>query len=264
MKIDNIIMNAPYNRNLHLKILSHLISLYPDAEIVNLSPIRWLQDPLAEYKKNSDWKKFEDIRAHLESLDIIEKNDAQDLFAIRISTDIGVYHLTKNGGWNSKSLWNSLLVKVYEKNKEFLKDFDYNKKDGWRVRISTICGGKSGGSGERHFVRQTQKLLAFHDGKKNGKWWHEYFQKNQYSKTTEEITTSFKFDTEDEAENFINVMTKTKLGQWYYDKIIVNASVHNYMFIFLPDYTHPWTDADLYDYFRLSEDEIAIIEQEVK
>lgn len=259
-----IIMNPPYNGNLHLKILSHLISLYPDAEVVNLSPIRWLQDPLAEYKKNSDYKKYENIRERISSLNVVTGKEAQSYFGNVMGMDLGIYHITKNGGWDSKSLWNSLLVKVYEKNKEFLKDFDYNKKDGWRVRVSTICGGKSGGSGERHFVRQTQKLLAFHDGQKNGKWWHEYFQKNQYSKITEEIPTSFKFDSEDEAENFINVMTKTRLGQWYYDKNVVDVHIHNYMFIFLPDYTHPWTDVDLYDYFRLSDDEIAEIEKDVK
>ena len=32
----------------------------------------------------------------------------------------------------------------------------------------------------------------------------------------------------------------------------------------LGDYTHPWTDEDLYKYFNLSDDEIAIIESEVK
>ena len=51
-----IIMNPPYNRNLHLKILQE--AMKHGDEIVNLSPIRWLQDPLAEYKKNSDWFRF--------------------------------------------------------------------------------------------------------------------------------------------------------------------------------------------------------------
>ena len=46
-------MNAPYSGNLHLKILSYIMSLYSGADIVNLSPIKWLQDPLAKYKKNS-------------------------------------------------------------------------------------------------------------------------------------------------------------------------------------------------------------------
>jgi type I restriction-modification system DNA methylase subunit len=48
-KFDHIIMNPPYSRNLHLKILSNALD-YSD-DIVNLSPVRWLQDPLAELKK---------------------------------------------------------------------------------------------------------------------------------------------------------------------------------------------------------------------
>ena len=32
----------------------------------------------------------------------------------------------------------------------------------------------------------------------------------------------------------------------------------------LGDYTHPWTDDDLYKYFELTDDEIAIIEDEIK
>ena len=32
----------------------------------------------------------------------------------------------------------------------------------------------------------------------------------------------------------------------------------------LDDYTHPWTDDDLYKYFNLSDDEIKIIESEIK
>ena len=55
-------MNPPYNGNLHLKIIDKVIKACPDSEIINLSPIRWLQDPLAEYKKNSDYNRFENIR----------------------------------------------------------------------------------------------------------------------------------------------------------------------------------------------------------
>ena len=262
IEFDKIIMNPPYDKSLHLKILDATIKENPEAEIVNLSPIRWLQDPLAEYKKSSDWKRFENIRKHISSLDVITGKEAQSCFSNVMGMDLGVYCIDENGGWSSRSLQSSLLAKIYEKNKELLRDFDHYKKDGWRVRVSTICSGKSGGSGKRHFIRQTQKLLAFYDGKRDGKWWHEHFQKNQHSKTTEEIPTSFRFSSENEAENFISVMSKTKLGQWYYDKIIVDVNVHSYMFIFLPDYTHPWTDEMLYKYFNLTEDEISLIEKE--
>ena len=69
MKFDCIIMNPPYKRNLHLKILAEAITHLKDetSKCVNLSPVRWLQDPLAKYKKNSDWHRFqESVSKHIE------------------------------------------------------------------------------------------------------------------------------------------------------------------------------------------------------
>ena len=54
MHFDKIIMNPPYCRNLHLKILRE--AMKHGDEIVNLSPIRWLQDPLAEYKQGLKYR----------------------------------------------------------------------------------------------------------------------------------------------------------------------------------------------------------------
>ena len=88
MKFDHICMNPPYCRNLHLKILNEAINHSDD--IVNLSPIRWLQDPLAEYKKNSDWKKFENVRKHINSIEVITAKDASDLFSASFVMNLGV------------------------------------------------------------------------------------------------------------------------------------------------------------------------------
>ena len=35
-------------------------------------------------------------------------------------------------------------------------------------------------------------------------------------------------------------------------------------YTFMPTYMHPWTDDDLYKYFNLYDDEIAVIESEIK
>ena len=78
MKFTKIIMNPPYDGNFHLKLVSTAMKLSDD--IINLSPIRWLQDPLAEYKSGSDWNKFDNIRNHIESLNEIKAEDAQDMF----------------------------------------------------------------------------------------------------------------------------------------------------------------------------------------
>ena len=94
MKFDCIIMNPPYQRNLHLKILAEAIKHLKDEKsvCVNLSPIRWLQDPIAKNKKNSDFNKFEEsVAKHIESLDIIDKGISGNAFNIGINSDLGIY-----------------------------------------------------------------------------------------------------------------------------------------------------------------------------
>ena len=44
----------------------------------------------------------------------------------------------------------------------------------------------------------------------------------------------------------------------------VDVNVHSNLLPWLGDYTHPWTDYDLYAYFNLSDVEIKIIESEIK
>ena len=92
MKFDCIIMNPPYKRNLHLKILAEAIKhLKDDGTCVNLSPVRWLQDPLAKYKKNCDLKRFESkIIQHIISLDTFDKSKTDQLFNIDTGT-LGIY-----------------------------------------------------------------------------------------------------------------------------------------------------------------------------
>ena len=265
MQFDKIIMNPPYDGNLHLKILEQAISLLKDdGNCINLSPIRWLQDPLAKYKNNSSWNKFYDIREKIESLDVVPMKEAIKQFNTDIPTDLGIYHITPKGGWDSTSLLNKTVIKVLNKIRENIRDFDINQKDGWRVRISVICGGRNGGGGPGRKVDLiTQKLIGYKDGMKDGKPWHEHYMKNQWSKTTPEIPYSIKFDTEEEMNNFLGVQSSS-LGRWFYDKMVIDVNINNTNFIWLPTYTHPWTDKDLYEYFGITEQEQNEIEETMK
>ena len=85
------IMNPQYNGSLHLKIFGEAINNCEksgkNCEIVNLSPDAWLRDPLAEYNRESDWKKFEDIRKHIEKPTSTIKSIKKNIFfKIVIST----------------------------------------------------------------------------------------------------------------------------------------------------------------------------------
>ena len=257
MNFDHIIMNPPYDKNLHLKILQEAIK--HSGDIVNLSPIRWLQDPLAEYKKNSDWKTYKDTREKIENIEVVPKDDVFQFFNITNSEDLGIYHITKNGGWQNFDT-KLLCKKCYEKIKDSLCTIDHNMKDGWRIRISSISNSNHRTGG----FNNLGKLLIFENGMKDGKPWYDFYQKNKWSKTTPEITDSIKFNSKEDAENFIDSVENTKFGRWYEGHIITDIHICNMNILWLGDYTHPWTDEMLYKYFGLTPEEIDIIEQEIK
>ena len=270
MKFDHIIMNPPYCRNLHLKILNEAIC-YSD-DIVNLSPIRWLQDPLAEYKKNSDWKKFKDIRDHIESLDVISREFAAEAFNIRLNSDLGVYHLQSDVK-NNFDLRDQLAIKMYKVCKVHLSDvLEYNKSDGWRVRLSDLRplnAGTNGAVGTAGYyykftLLHPTKSWVYYNGYQNNKHWSFFCGKTGCKHFTDKdaLPCSIRFDTEMEANNFEGY-TKTKTFKYALLKMKMDQHTPFLGLPFMPDYTHPWTDKDLYEYFNLTTEEIATIESEV-
>ena len=260
-----IIINSPYSGNLHLKVLSKIISEYPNAEVVNLSPIRWLQDPLAEYKKNSDWKKFEDIREKIEDLEVVSATEANQLFSIGLFADLGIYHITEKGGSNLTNFWKEvrkptevmMIEKLIAMNDNLENHVEKQKLDGIRVPLTGIGGNRG--------YKPVYKELAYVvDGKKDGKDWTKCKNMGGYEKPEGSVLPlSIKFASVAEAQNFYDVFY-TKFGSWICD---ITHTQQNLQFSILPwleDYTHKWDDDQLYQYFGLTEEEIAIIEQEVK
>ena len=263
-------MNPPYSGNLHLKILSHLINEYPDAEIVNLSPIRWLQDPLAEYKKNSDWKKFESVRKRIETLDVVKSEDATILFQALMHSDLGIYHITPQGGFTPERRYQSFIKKIYEHKTHWDDVAEHDKVDGIRVKTQKLRNSAPSSNGSiTHYVKDESSYhlmykrhsCVFIDGMQDGKWWTELDIKNKYSRNIgDPLVDSIKFDTVEEAKNFENsCWTKFMLFCNKISKVGVNT---DFGFLpFMPTYTHPWTDEMLYSYFNLTEDEIKEIEK---
>ena len=148
MHFDKIIMNQPYCRNLHLKILRETMKYSND--IIALSPIRWLQDPLAEYKKNSDFKKFEDIRKRIKDLEVVPASYAEKLFNIGLPFNLGIYHITEKGSWKNefrsqlldkmvkKCLESSLKDHIIVDDLDGIRDLAYDVIDTYRE----VHGGK--------------------------------------------------------------------------------------------------------------------------
>ena len=266
MKFDHVIMNPPYCRNLHLKILNEAINHSDD--IVNLSPIRWLQDPLAEYKRNSDFKKFTEIRERIESIEIIKVTDAESLFNIGLPYNIGIYHLTKDGGWVNtfnKPLLSKMIEKVISTdnvNKHVVVD----DLDGISLLLSMFTGGCSGRL-ENENTFMIVKERSYFTNKINeftNETYLEQRTRTAWGNVKPKATnTNIKFTTREERDNFYDSWN-TKTLRWMFNAMKVDVNVHSNLLPWLGDYTRTWTDEDLYKYFNLSDDEIKIIESEIK
>ena len=263
MKFDHIIMNPPYCRNLHLKILNE--SVMHSDDVVNLSPIRWLQDPLAERKRNSDFNKFENIRDHIDSVDIVPSRDAQRAFSIEIFSDLGIYHLTDTGGFNTKEFWKTvrtptqvmMLSRLMQLKDTVADHTDKNKRDGIRVPLTNMGGNRG--------CRNVYKELAYViDGCKDGKDWTKCKNMGGYEKPEGcPLPLSIKFNTVVEAQNFYNSFF-TKFYTWLCNITKAQQNLNPGLLPWLGDYTHEWTDKMLYEYFNLTPEEISIIESEIQ
>lgn len=275
MNFDHIIMNPPYDKNLHLKILQEAMKHSND--VVNLSPIRWLQDPLAEYKKNSDWEKFADIRKKIENLDEIKSIEATSLFRAAFTMDLGIYHITDKGDW-TPSYKSSIVDKVEDViNCSKVKTlYDFGEKeasDGWRVRLHFIAPFPSNipngvtAVGMKYEICHPYHDWVYKDGyTKDGIFWadnvHHKAGPKSYTRD-DKLPYSIRFDTETEAYNF-QAYTKTKFFKYIYSIMKTDQNVPLKYLPFMPTYTHPWTDAELYKYFNLTDEEIKEIEKEIR
>jgi len=266
LKFTKIIMNPPYDGNFHLKLVSTAMRLSDD--IINLSPIRWLQDPLAEYKKSSDWNKFEDVRKNIESIDIITAHQASDIFVINLKMDLGIYHITKNGKWESPYK-NKLLEKIVSKTDGFPIVKYENVEKPCFCLISSIVGDHSGFDNlfkDCSILKNEQTYGRwFVNGKseKNGLSLAECKAQNKRSVHGDILSWDcVEFDTEEETKNFYDVCY-SKLFMYVLRKSIVDVNIHPRFLPFISDYTHPWTDEMLYDFFGLTPEERDEINKEI-
>ena len=275
MKFDCIVMNPPYQRNLHLKILAEAIKHLKDEKsvCVNLSPVRWLQDPLAKYKKTSDLKRFEDsVAKHIESLETFDTNVISQVFdgGIPSSAIYVVKQKTLSNLYKTK-FDDSIIDKIYSMTSTRCT-FDSNMYDGARVKISPICGyGTSGNHSDgKEYLRSLGKLICFVNGLKDGKPWYSFYAHNGATKIQKAIPYSIKFNSINEANNFI-LSYELKLAKYYTHQVKRDVNVSPETVFWLGDainprtglkgYTGEWTDNDLALYFNITPEEYNIIKQ---
>lgn len=271
MKFDLILMNPPYDRNLHLKILAEAIThlKYDNSKVVNLSPVRWLQDPLAKYKEKNYYNRFEDkISKHCTSIETIRTEDARKLFDAELSQPLGIYCCDKSNNNNVyKNVFkvHDFVDRVYKK---ILEDNVFN---------SLTC--KKYTDDLQHFVLINTAAPPMKYGKPMFdavKTWCGYFCNGKningltYRQAKEKNTRATRgdiskdnaivFKTADEAKNCYNAM-QTKFVRFFVMTSVVDMAVYQNVLPWMSDYTQPWTDERFYEFFNITPEEQKIIEE---
>lgn len=253
-KFDAVIMNPPYDRNLHLKILEAII---PHAEkVVNISPVRWLQDPFAPYSIRSDYCKFEDsISKKIESLEVIPAKGASKLFDASFTMNLGIYTCGQ-GGYNYRhndSLVNKIIEKTLESNWKAFSWQDFYAGNipvkNYKLNIAPIHSKDA----KFPIMCQTyEKQIEVQPAKKRTDGNGGMGQNGGH----------FEFDSDVERRNFYDCYNHPFMI-WWVKQWKEDVHVMGYKIPYFGDYTHPWDYADFFTWFNLTEEEQERVKQEI-
>lgn len=260
MKFSVILSNPPYGIQ-HLKFLSRYIDIA--AEIISIQPTNWIMDIYNKYRPTKQFCDYgEIIGSHLHDIEIIDIEKSKLLFGCGFSTPLGIYYLTQKGGYDYKKLYeNKIIDKIYNYIENNQPLFEYNKKDGYRIKFSEFIFIGTNGCGSRKptLCNLGLKDIVFYNGYYNGKIWWKNYMGNQHQKKQPEIPLSLKFNTEEEGYNFLKSL-KTKFGRYVTNYLTTYQGLIRNKILWMNDYTKPWTDERFYKYFDINETEKKIIE----
>lgn len=266
MQINKVLMNPPYDGNLHLKVLDTTLKAVrqnnPDCEVASIQPARWLEDPLAEYKQGSDHKKYKSsVVEKLSKLQLIDATTACKAFNIMNATDLAIYTFNKNKQVNINiNLQQKLINKLTNKLNNMVKLIDkveQNKIDGYRCEVKKLTSGTGGhnlGNADSSKIADVNIVWGpYTDGYDGaGKFFNTTRSTNQFTK--DYFANSIKFDTLAEAENF-NVSCNTNFYRRLIHLFKWDVNVPLRFLPYMKDYSKVWTDEDYCKFFDLTEEE---------
>jgi len=244
MKFDKVIMNPPYDGNLHLKILEQVTKSCPDADIVCLQPNNHLVNIFDAWKWNDRNEDGPATRTtnHLIKYETISKYDAAKIFSIGTTSIKGlIIGLYKKR--HSLSKTNSVAVDMHI--------------------YAKVVGGQGTGRKSLNMMLQpreklsknAQLIVCVYSKDDNVDW-----KEKLLATSNSNVSGGIDFASAKEKRNFVASLD-LNLMKWI-------GQIHNsYGPMALPwlgDYTSLWTNERLYKYFDLSDDEIKYIEDTCK
>ena len=231
MKADIIMMNPPFNKDLHLKFLEKAIEIADN--VVNISPHDWLTNKFAKYEKNKFRREFrEKYSKYIEDLEIISPEDFNKYFG------------TSN--------WFGVAICVFKENTKGIDPDKFLNTDKLLNKIinkiHTLPSLRS------KFTRRIDNELFVPVRQTS----HGYLNYVERDYTKIKSKAGILFNSKNEVKNFID-----SFDTWLYkylEKSEWQGSENSASVPYLGDYTKPWTNERLYRLFNLTKEEQNIIE----
>ena len=264
-KFDHIINNPPFGR-LYLKIIRETLK-YSDDQVV-LSPIDWVMNPA----DNKNMREFGGIKLDIEYVGLLK-----DLFndTSKATYHLGIYHNGNNTiesqrynfvSYDRINIIKSNMKSFIEKLENHDSVSNHIKSGKLSDKYCYIMPRLVGNSGDKFdcfiWPKGSRWDRIFYKGLSDGKG------PGEYKKVLRNVTnyTDFdyiEFDTKEEVENFKETC-KTKFMRFALGIQSIDANLRTKLLPFLPTYKKPWNDADLYEYFGLTKEEVEIIENAIQ
>jgi hypothetical protein len=263
MRYEVTMGNPPFNKNLHLKIIDGVIPyMAEDGVGCFVHPARWLEDPLAGYKKNPDRLKFKGIVDRLEDVKILDTRTADALFGIRINGDLMISTVKSKPTGKRTEVFSDMakecinVIVSYSKDKNLGMQTEQDKVDGWRVQVKELLASDPHIESMSLYHRKNQcnvfglnKVNVFYNGFSDGvEWMKTRYQTTGKKEPGSPLPYSIKFKSEKEARNF-----EKSCSTNFYQNIVylLKCDMHSPL-KYLPwmgDYSRPWTDRDYCRFF---------------
>ena len=277
MKFDVVVGNPPYDGSLHLKILKKTMEqINETGEVVWLAPARWLQDPLAKYKKNSAYYKYENlISKHLLSFNIINASVSNKMFSIGNFGDLAVYHLTtKKSNFDYDSISReylgdafSIIDKILKFNCDVIANHIQKGFEGICVKVAEVRGF---GSGKNFDIVS----LVHNEPYINGIGYiDKKFKKKDVKSQNVDSELFLSVKTIDEGRNFIK-STRTNFFHFLNKNMKMDQNVPLRFLPYMGNVINPrtgklgyeseWTDDDFVLYFNITPEEQEIIKKTIE
>lgn len=230
MKFDVAIMNPPYSKNLHLKIINEVI---PYCETtINISPSTWA----AKHNINQPKGKYREIfNNKIEEFIFIPHRQMNDIFGLGNAIEDGAIIIFKDGG--KFDIMNYGFSSDIEKS-VFMKIKTVGNEDLLSLRQTGI------GTKKIAISNNAVALYTWHSG---NNCYDALVKTNPKA-----IDNGICFSTSIEKTNFLDSL-KTTFMDWFHKAFIVpgDNKITNYMFI-MKDYTQPWTNKRFCDFFNIT------------